>query len=168
MNVPLAEMCRYNRWATLTLVDGCRALTEEQLDLRQPWTSGSVRELLLHIVGGQQTLALRTDGRQHEGELNRASEWPGWDAVRSAAEQSADNLIAIAETLDEDVDIDLAWLGKRYRYPRSFFLVHAIEHGTEHRAELKLLLASVGIATPDLDGWEFAAAMGYGTEVTPA
>ncbi|MBE0610834.1 MAG: DinB family protein [Dehalococcoidia bacterium] len=165
MNAPLAEMLRYNRWATLTLVEACRSLSDPQLDAREPGTSGAVRELLLHIVGGQQTFALRTRGRQHEGELGRGSAWPGFDALIAAATASADDLIAIAESLDVDSDVDLPWMGKIYRFPKSFFLVHAVEHGVEHRTEVKVALAQLGIETPDLDGWSYAAVRGFGTEV---
>jgi uncharacterized damage-inducible protein DinB len=166
MNVPLANMFRYNRWATLTLLDACRELTGEQLDVRQPWTSGSIREIFLHLIGGQQTFVLRTKGRQHEGELNRSSKWPGFDALMEIATSTSDELVSIAESLDEDADVSLPFMGKVYHYPKSFFLVHAVEHGVEHRTEIKLALAAIGIATPDLDAWEFAASMGYGEDVT--
>lgn len=66
MNLGLVEMMRYNAWANRTLFDACRELTDEQLDGSLPITSGSIRELLIHIVGAQQTFALRTRGRQHE------------------------------------------------------------------------------------------------------
>jgi uncharacterized damage-inducible protein DinB len=164
MNTPLAELFRYNKWATRTLIEACRALTDTQLDTRMPAASGPVRELLLHVVGGQQTQVLRTQGRQHEGELTRSSRWPGFDALLEAADRSSDELIAIAEALDADRDVDLPYAGKTYRYPTSFFLTHALEHGVEHRTEIKLTLASAGIATPDLDGWAYAAAAGYGRE----
>ena len=164
MNTPLAELFRYNKWATRTLIEACRALSDAQLDRRMPAASGPARELLLHVVGGQQTQALRTHGRQHEGELTRSSRWPGFDALLEAADRSSDDLIAIAEVLDADSNVDLAYAGKTYRYPKSFFLTHAIEHGVEHRTEIKLTLASAGIATPDLDGWAYAAAAGYGRE----
>ncbi|MEP7216959.1 MAG: DinB family protein [Anaerolineaceae bacterium] len=164
MNAPLAEMLRYNRWATLTLVNGCRVLTDKQLDHRMPEASGSVRELLCHVVGGQRTQALRTEGRQHEGELTRSSPWPGFDALIEAATASADALVAIAEALETDPEVILPFMGKAYRYPKSFFLVHAVAHGTEHRTEIKLSLANLGIETPDLDGWQYAVAMGYGQE----
>jgi uncharacterized damage-inducible protein DinB len=162
MNAPLAHILQYNKWATLTLIDACAPLSDDQLDTRFDLASGSVRELLVHIVGGQQTFALRTMGRQHEGELNRHSAWPGLDTLRRLAVESSDELIAIAEALDEDTDVDLPWQGKSFRYPKSFFLVHAIEHGIEHRTEIKLALASIGITTPDLDAWNFATARGYG------
>jgi uncharacterized damage-inducible protein DinB len=52
MNKPLAEIFKYNRWANLELLNACAALTDEQLDTRAPGTSGTVRELLMHVVGG--------------------------------------------------------------------------------------------------------------------
>jgi uncharacterized damage-inducible protein DinB len=165
MNTPLAEMLRYNNWASRELLSACRALTEQQLETRGTGCSGSVRELLTHLVGGQQTFALRTAGRQHEGELTRKSEWPGFDALEAFAEQSGNELIAIADSLEAEVEVDLRLGGKTYRFPRSFFLVHAVQHGVEHRTEVKVALDQIGIETPDLDGWLYAAAAGHGQEV---
>ncbi len=165
MNRPLAEMLRYNKWATLTLLEACRALGEEQLRAKPDGVSGSVGELLVHVVGGQQTQVLRTKGRQHEGELTRSSPLPSIDALIEVATRAGDELIAIAEALDVDAEVDLPFVGKVYRFPKSFFLVHALEHGVEHRTEVKVALSTMGIETPDLDGWAYSAAMGYGKEV---
>jgi uncharacterized damage-inducible protein DinB len=165
MNIPLAEMLRYNRWANLALFEACRVLTDEQLDAQVPGTSGSVRVLLTHIAGGQQTFVLRTKGRQHEGELSRSSPWPGFATLLDVVTRSSDELIAIAEVLDADREVDLPYLGKVYRYPVSFFLVHAVTHGAEHRTEAKVTLAHLGVETPDLDGWRYSVAAGYGREV---
>jgi hypothetical protein len=65
------------------------------------------------------------------------------------------------------MEIDLPFYGRVYRYPESFFLLHAITHGTERRTEIKVTLSHFGIETPDLDGWNYAAAAGYGSDVTP-
>ena len=165
MNTPLAEMLRYNRWANLTLFEACHALTDEHLDARIPGASGSVRVLLTHIAGAQQTFVLRTMGRQHEGELSRASAWPGFERLLDITTRSSDDLIAIAEGLDADTEVDLPYMGKVYRYPKSFFLVHAVAHGVEHRTEVKATLAQLGIDTPDLDGWPYSSAAGYGQVV---
>ena len=168
MNDGLAEVFRYNRWANLRLIDACRSLGDEQLDARVPGTSGTVRELLLHVVGGQQTLVLRTMGRQHEGELTRSSEWPGFDVLRELAERSSDQLVEIAAGLDDDPEVALLYAGRTFVYPKRFFLAHAAEHGVEHRTEIKLALAQQGVRTPDLDGWGYCTAAGYGREVTTA
>ena len=167
MNTPLAQMFRYNRWANLCLLEACRPLSAALLDGRVAGISGSVRELLLHIAGGQQTFVLRTLGRQHEGELTRSSAWPGFDAIVAITDHSSDALIAIAENLETDGDVALPWQGTVYHYPTSFFLVHAFEHGVEHRTEVKVALAQLGVTTPVLDGWEFAAFAGYGAVQEP-
>ena len=60
------DLFAYNKWANLELFQACRHFTDEQLDLHLPGASGSVRELLVHLVGGQQSQILRTQGRQHE------------------------------------------------------------------------------------------------------
>ena len=165
MDLALVELFRYNKWANLTLLRACRMLSGQQLDASAPGASGSVRELLVHIVGGQQTFILRTKGRQHEGELNRSSAWPGLDRLVDLAVSTSDELIAIAGGIDGESEVHLPHGGKRYRYPVRFFLAHALAHGVEHRTEVKLILGQHGIATPNLDGWEYSAAAGYGQEV---
>ena len=161
----LVEMFRYNAWANLELFEACRSLTEEHLDTRAPGDLASVRELLVHIAGAQQTFVLRTQGRQHEGELGRWSDWPGIDTLIEIIKTTNDELISIAERLDDDEEVNLPYQGKVFRFPKRFFLVQAIEHGVEHRTEVKLALGDIGIATPDLDGWNYSAAAGYGQEV---
>jgi uncharacterized damage-inducible protein DinB len=165
VNAALAELFRYNRWANVRLIDACRELTAEQLDARGSGTSGSVRQLLMHVVGGQQTSILRTKGRQHEGELTRGSAWPGFDVLRSIAVSTSDELTRIAEAMETDPEVDLPWRGKTHRYPMRFFLLHSLEHGVEHRTEIKVTMAGLGVELPDLDGWFYSEAAGYGQEV---
>lgn len=165
MNRGLAEMFRYNAWANRELLEACRSLTEGQLGTQVRGVSGSVRELLMHIAGGQQTFVLRTKGRQHEGELGRRSDWPGIEAVMHILTSTSDELITIAEQLEDDEDVSLPHQGKTYLYPKRFFLVHAMEHSTEHRTEVKVALAHMGVETPDLDGWPYASSAGYGQEI---
>lgn len=165
MHEGLIEMFRYNAWANRRLFEACRSLTEEQLDLHAPGISGSIRELLMHIAGGQQIFILRTMGRQHEGELARWSEWPGLESVIEIANDTSDKLLDIAMHLQDEEEVVLPYQGKSYKFPKRFFLVHAIEHGTEHRTEVKVALSQIGVETPDLDGWNYAESAGYGQEV---
>src|SRR5712692_4155673 len=165
MSKALADCLRYNRWANLVLIDACRGLSNEQLDTRAPGSSPSVRELLSHVVGSEITFVLRTKGRQHEGESRQVDNWPGFEVLREVAASSGEDLIAIAAGLDADELVALPFRGKTYEYPKSFFLLHAIEHGVEHRTEIKVTLALIGVETPDLDGWFYAPAAGYGREM---
>jgi uncharacterized damage-inducible protein DinB len=163
LNRPLAELFRYNKWATHALLDACCGLTPDQLEASA--ASGPVGEVLTHLVGSQQTFILRTRGRQHEGELSRQSPWPGIESLIELALASSDELIEIAERLEDEVEVDLPFMGQVYRFPKSFFLVHALEHGVEHRTEVKIALAQLGVETPDLDGWSYATAAGFGKQV---
>ena len=166
MSKALADCLRYNRWANLGLIEACRGLTEAQLDMRATQSSRSVRELLSHIVGSELTFALRTKGRQHEGESRQVDGWPGFEVLHQVAASSGDDLITIAADVDEEELVALPYGGKTYEYPKSFFLLHAIEHGVEHRTEIKVTLALIGVETPDLDGWLYSEAAGYGREIT--
>lgn len=164
MDQGLVEMLRYNAWANETLLAALRALPDAALDHRLGVASGSARELVLHLVGAQQTFALRTAGRQHEGELDRDSQWPGIAEIEALARTTSRELVSIAERSDPLAEVVLPYLGRQPRYPIRFFLVHAVHHGVEHRTELKLTLADAGHATPDLDGWPYSEAAGYGAE----
>lgn len=165
MNQALVEFFRYNLWANLRLIDACSKLGDLQLDARATPTSRSVRELLAHLVGSELTFILRTKGRQHEGESRRVDPWPGFAAIREIAAETSQELIAIAAELVDEVEVDLPYQGKTYRYPKRFFLLHAFEHGIEHRTEIKATLRQVEVETPDLDGWQFSEAAGFGREV---
>lgn len=147
-------------------MEACRALTDEQLDTRATQSSRSVRELLQHIVGSELTFVLRTKGRQHEGESRHVEEkWPGIEMLRDVVTATGDELIAIAADLDEDEMVALPYQDKTHEYPKFFFLLHAIEHGVEHRTEIKVTLTLIGIETPDLDGWFYSPTAGYGREI---
>jgi uncharacterized damage-inducible protein DinB len=165
MSRALADCLRYNRWANLRLIDACRGLSDVQLDARVTPSSRSVRELLSHVVGSELTFALRTEGRQHEGESRHVDTWPGFEVLREVAASSGDDLITIASSLDQNQLVGLPFRGKTYGYPKSFFLLHAFEHGVEHRTEIKVSLALIGVETPDLDGWLYSEAAGYGREI---
>ena len=164
MPASILDALRYDRWATLTLIDACRSLTKEQLEYRAPGTSGSIVELFTHLVGGLRTFALRTQGRQNEGGWGRATPWPGVDALRKA--EGSDELIAIASALRDDEEVDLPFRGKVFRFPKVFFLTHALEHATTHRTEITVALTHLGIEHPELDGWMYSVAAGYGREVS--
>lgn len=165
MNEALVEVLEYNLWANQTLFEACRALDNATLQERPAGISGAIGELLMHIVGGEQTFVLRTKGRQHEGEFNRRSAFPGFDELLRLSEESAHQLMAVARELEDGAMVGLPYIGKVYRFPVRFFLAHAVEHSMEHRTEIKVGLLQLGIETPDLDGWQFAAAKGYGEEV---
>lgn len=164
MKASFAEMLRYNAWANGALFEACRTLDDNQLATRIPGTAGSIRELLAHIVAGQETLVARAKG----GQQSSRGDWRGFAALTDAAARSTDALIAIADGLDDDLPVVVRYTEREYTFPRSFFLVQALAHGVEHRTEVKLTLASFGVQTPDLDSWSYGAAAGFARDAPPA
>jgi uncharacterized damage-inducible protein DinB len=163
LNLGLVEALRYNKWANQRLLEACHDLTEQQLELRL--AAGPIRELLLHLVGAQEDYVHWTQGRPHESTLTRTSAWPGIGHLVDLADRTSRELIMIAEELDPDSDVRLTHHGSVHVYPKRFLLTSVVEHGVRHRTEITLTLASMGISTPDLDGWAYGRAAGYGAEV---
>jgi uncharacterized damage-inducible protein DinB len=165
MNLGLVEMLRYNAWASRTLLDACRDLTDAQLQAPLAVSLGSVRDLLLHIVGGQQAYINLVQGLSDASELDRNRPWPGMAQLIVTAGETSEVLISLAEELDPMSEVDLAHHGKVHRYPKRFLLASAVEHGVRHRTEVSVNLASIGLPMPDLDGWAYGRSAGYGAEV---
>src|SRR5437660_10366119 len=53
---------RHGVWANEKLLDRCRALTDEQLDLTVPGTYGTIRKTLAHIVSAEEGYLVRLLG----------------------------------------------------------------------------------------------------------
>jgi len=162
VNEPFASMLRYNAWATETLINGCRGLSDAQLDADAvPGASGTIRHMLVHLVGSQEVQVFRTEG------VMRPSvrwDWEGWDTLLQRAQDSGHRLIEIAEATIAGESVEFVERGKRYLFPRSFFIAHAVAHGDQHRSEIKMGMAALGVASPDLDGWNWAGVTGIGRE----
>jgi uncharacterized damage-inducible protein DinB len=163
-NAPLARMFEYNLWANDRVIDACRELKDEQLDAAGENAFGSIRSTLLHLIYGQYSFVARLGGRAQDAR-SFSPPWPGFEALAAVAAETGEALRAAAAALIEDADVVLAYQAKSYRYHKSFFLTHALAHGTEHRTQVGVMLAQLGHTQPNLDGWEFAAAAGLGVEV---
>ena len=160
-NAPLAQLFRYNAWANERALDACRGLADEQLDAVGSGSFGSIRETLMHVIYGQYSFLARLGGKAQDSR-SVSPPWPGFDALGAVAAETSDALVAASSALGGDADVVLAFAGKSYRYPKSFFLVHAMQHGVEHRTQIGTMLSALGCETPDLDGWAFAGATGLG------
>ena len=163
-NAPLARVFAYNAWANERIIDACRDLSDALLDAPNRSAFGSIRETLLHVVHGQYSFLARLDGKAQDARAVTAT-WPGFDALTAIAEGTSEQLTAAASALNVDTDVVLVYQGTNHRYPKSFFLLHAIQHGIEHRTQVGMMLARIGRDAPNLDGWAFAEHAGLGEEV---
>jgi uncharacterized damage-inducible protein DinB len=168
-NPILTEMFHHNLWANLTLIDFCATLPDEILETNLPGTFGTIRETLGHLAGTEEgylaglvgdiapdsssaeevspNLATLRERALHAGEALALA------TVREHAMKSGEGLIAFVEAVEGNPTARVAWFGQTYEMPASLFLVQAINHATEHRAQIKTALTQAGVPPPELDGW---------------
>lgn len=160
MNEILTALFEHHTWANLRLIDACAGLTEEQLDAGAPGTFGSVRETLVHVVASEEGYLARLE-RTPPPERD-AYTFRGLDDLRTRAERSGRALVELAARTDGDPTVRGDWRGEPYALPTSVFVIQAINHATEHRAQIATVLSQQGVTPPVLDGWTYAKATGRG------
>ena len=149
----LARLFEHNNWANLHIIDVCLNLSDEKLDAQTGAAAyGSIRSTLLHLVTAQQsylrTLTLPIEQRQEPVKV-------AFSELRGSARASGEGFVALAQ--------DNARLAGLTRLPtRDGYLVEpwvimlqAINHATEHREQIKMLLTVLGVTPPDMDGWTY-------------
>ena len=157
MTTGLPDFFKYNLWANLRLLDACTQLSDAQLDATMIGTFGSVRETLMHLLGGEEGYVRHFTGTSPTPRLKDFTTFPGLDELRRRAELSGKELITIVEqrNLDQIFYLD----NGTYEAPAIIVLIQAINHGIDHRSQISTLLTQQGIEPPDLDGWSYNDAM---------
>jgi uncharacterized damage-inducible protein DinB len=166
-NTILADAFGHHTWATLTLLDACAGLSDEQLETTVPGTFGSLIGTLRHLVAAD------------AGYLNLLE--PG--AVADIDEEDALGVVELRATMAAcgegwsrflTRELDGAALVTRHRddgststAPLSIRIVQVIHHGTDHRSQVCTALTSLGIEPPEIDVWAYAWKDARLTETEP-
>ena len=154
---PLDQVMRHNAWATLSLLEFCRSLGPEALELSAIGTYGTLYGTLQHLVGGEQWYISLLTG-----------EWLGGRPVRRDERRSLDDLVAVATAVgqrgialaaveDEARRVDLG--GGEWATAGVIF-AQLVHHGNEHRTQATTILGANGIGPPSLGGWAYGVATG--------
>jgi uncharacterized damage-inducible protein DinB len=154
---PLDQVMRHNAWATLSLLEFCRSLGPEALELSAIGTYGTLYGTLQHLVGGEQWYISLLTG-----------EWLGGRPVRRDERRSLDDLVAVATAVgqrgialaaveDEPRRVDLG--GGEWATAGVIF-AQLVHHGNEHRTQATTILGANGIGAPSLGGWAYGVATG--------
>src|SRR5256885_15248858 len=128
MNEVLVQDFRYNRWATLHVLDICSTLDEPQLQLAASGTYGTIAATLQHLLAAEQRYVRRLLGS--EPRLSEKDEFPGVARLSEHAMRSGDDLIEAA-----GVDPDASTPAGDRRGKHWGGMTQAIHHGTDHRAQ---------------------------------
>lgn len=159
MSTIFPEMYRQSMWATLTLLDACVGLSEEQLAASAQGTYGQIRATLLHLVSAERRYVEQLTGTPTTPEVRESLGFPGFDALRESARATGEVLVTLAEQRNEDWEfLGPPYQGQRRTVRGSTVMVQAFNHATEHRQQVSTILTQIGVTPPDMSGWAYAQA----------
>jgi uncharacterized damage-inducible protein DinB len=154
----LETIYRHNLWANLQLLAACASLTDEQLQASIVGGFGSIEDTLQHFVRSERGYFTRiSTGQpfQHPAAapLLTFAEMGEWLTL------SGEGLIAWAAKVQADDVVELLWenagIRELTRVPKAVILTQAINHATEHRAQIMAIMTQLGVEPPSLDSWTF-------------
>ncbi|MCC6455736.1 MAG: DinB family protein [Caldilineaceae bacterium] len=150
----LTKLFAHNAWANLKLLDFCEGLSDEQLDATAVGGFGTIRDTLLHIAGAEVSYVSRVNGRLPAQPFAR-DEFPGFELLKDTVRWSSDELLQLALSAREDTLVRERWERWRCEYTLASLIVQAINHATEHRAQIATIITQLGMEPPDMSGWSY-------------
>jgi uncharacterized damage-inducible protein DinB len=154
---PFVKLYEHNNWANLQIIRACAALSDEQLDaVPDSATMGTIRETLTHFVRSQQGyLSLLTLPVEQRKRVT-----PAFDELEASARRSGEALVALAREMVSDPPSERLVTSDGYYSDPWVVMVQVINHATEHREQIKSMLSALGLAPPDIDGWDYGEVTG--------
>jgi uncharacterized damage-inducible protein DinB len=151
---PLTTLFSHNLWANLRLLERCAGLTSEQLEATIAGTFGTIRHTLEHIVNSEKSYFSRISTGQPYPHPKDAPPLSIAEMVESAR-TTGQGFVEWAAKVQAADTVQINWDGTPRDVPKSIIITQAINHATEHRAQIMAILTQLGIEPPDLDGWTY-------------
>jgi len=150
----LTTLFSHNLWANLRLLQVCAELSEAQLATSVSGTFGSIQDTLRHIALSEKSYFSRisTGQRYHrpaDAKPMTISE------IMESVQETGTGLIEWAKKVQADDQVRIDWDGTPRDVPKTIILTQVINHATEHRAQIMVILTQLGIEAPDLDSWTY-------------
>ena len=148
----IVELFRHNLWANLRLLEACESLTPDQLEATAVGTYGSIYETLLHIIDSEEWYLSGLSVLARDKML-QPGERPSVAGLRDHQSRAGEGLIQVAPGVKSG---DLArWETQRgvRSMPAPRLLTQIINHATEHRAQVNVILTQIGVPSVDFSGW---------------
>jgi len=149
----------YDAWATTKILTAAEGLTPEQLDAEGPIPHGTIRKTLLHLLIVHKRFLSWWDGSLPAQEayalMADPADYPDLAAVVAFRQQVADQTQAFVDGLrDEDAAEYLSTTGPggmEFGFPRWQMMQHVVNHNTQHRSEVAVMLTQFGSSPGDID-----------------
>jgi uncharacterized damage-inducible protein DinB len=151
---PITVAFEHNLWANLRILEACRDLADEQLSTSLLGTYGTIGDTLRHIVSAERSYFTRiSTGQPYVAAEDQAP--LSFPEMTALARQTGEGLVAWATKVEGEDSVVVDWEGTPREVPKSVILTQALDHGTDHRSQIKTILTQLGIEPPDLQSWQF-------------
>jgi uncharacterized damage-inducible protein DinB len=145
-------MLDYMNWANDRVLAGAHQLSPEKLTAPLRPGFSSTQELLVHIMAAERAWLSRWQGSSPRALLN-AQDIPSLDALAAAWGPLRDEMRAFATSIEDASQTIVYYSTKGEAFHNIWWhlFLHVFNHGTEHRAQVALYLATNGIDLGNLD-----------------
>jgi uncharacterized damage-inducible protein DinB len=150
----LIELIRYNNWANAQILAFCQELTPEQLAATVPGTYGAIHETLWHMIHAEADYIGRLTGERPQPPFTR-EEGPSVAEIFAFSSQVADALLDAVRRISPTQLVHEEEDGNFIDYHARHLFIQTINHGIEHRTNITTILSSLGLPTPEVDGWGY-------------
>jgi uncharacterized damage-inducible protein DinB len=151
----IAFLYDYNYWADHRILETAAQLTQEQLTRQISVHGASVFKILVHILGAETIWRMRAQEGVSPQKILNADEITTLSELRSRwAEEEQAMRAYIAGLSEADLQGTLHYRntrGDEFNHTLWQLLVHVVNHGTQHRAEVAHVLTEFGHSPGDLD-----------------
>jgi uncharacterized damage-inducible protein DinB len=150
----LTTIFSHNLWANEKLIDSCADLSIEQLNTPFLGTYGSIYDTFRHIARAEQSYFSRiSTGLQYQ-HPEGADEMTLLE-IKESLIKTGTGLINWAKKIQAKDKVLIDWDGIPREVTKVILLNQAINHATEHRAQIMVIMTQLGVAPPSLDSWTY-------------
>ena len=144
----------YNYWANARILEALENLSNEQLNAPTTNGYGSLRETLVHMLSAEWMWRRRWQGTSPTTRLN-SDDFPTLASICTRWHEEERQMRAFLVTLhDEDLARVVLYkntAGEEYGLPLWQMMFHLLNHSTQHRREIAMVLTELGHSPGELD-----------------
>ena len=150
----LVDLIQYNNWANAQVLAVCQKLAADQLAAAAPGAYGTIRDTLEHIIRAEADYVGRLTGDRPLPSF-RWEDQPALADLSAFADQVAGALVEAVQRIPPTHVVHEEEDGNTLDYQARALFIQVINHGIEHRTNITTILSSLGLATPEVDGWGY-------------
>ncbi len=151
----LTEMFQYNYWAHRQVWACVEKLSDAQFIQEFDYAWKSVHGQIVHVMGAEEVWLTRLRDGISPAILPTPQSYPTRSAIRAKWDKIEKQVTAYVTMLDDNVANEILTYrntkGTAYQIHRGKILMHLVNHGTDHRAQILYMIHQMGAETIEQD-----------------